>query len=264
MNLNEAQIVLRRRGALEVTDLTLRSVRSLAPKETLRLSAAVLIPCYLLCLTAWYQDLDWVWTWLAALALARLAELPFLHFMGERLFDSRATAGSAIRASRHSWWRYLTTVLIFWTFLGLGALVVVGWFWVAGHYFYLPAVSVLEQAQTTAALRRSKQLVRRRDSSAFQMMFVHLLMRSSAVVITEVLGQACVEHLLDVQSPMDSLFEDGGSPFAVLGLFLAVPYSATFQFLSYTNERTVQDGWDIQVRFFGLSKAPRRGTQRAA
>lgn len=264
MNLAQAHIVLRRRGALEVTDLSLRAVRSLAPREVLRLGAWLLLPCYLLCLTAWYQELAWGWIWLGALALARLVELPFLQLMGERLFDARASAKSALRASRAAWWRYFGAVLTYWLLWSCGLLVILGWIWVGTRYFYLPAVSVLEQARTSAAMRRSSQLITRRDSTAFQMMFMMLLLRVSAVIFTEILGQACLEHVLAVHSPVDSLFEEGGSPFALLGLFLAAPYSATFQFLAYTNERTVQDGWDVQVRFFSLAKDNQGGVHRAA
>src|SRR5690606_656833 len=103
-----------------------------------------------------------------------------------------------------------------------------------------------------------------RDSAALQMMFTHLLLRVVGVVFVEILGQACLQHVLDVHTQMDSLFENGVSPFALLGLFVATPYSATFQFLAYTNERTIQDGWDVQVRFFGLAKASELGAKRAA
>lgn len=264
MNLNQANIVLRRRSGLEMVDLALRAVRSLAPRETVRLAFWIVLPCYLVCLSVWYLGASWIWIWPLSLSLTRLVELPFLHLMGTLLFDSEATAKAALRASGRSFWRYSGSVLIYWFLLFCGGLVVVGWFWVGGRYFYLPVVSVLEQARPRAAVRRSVQLVHRRDSAALQMMFTHLLLRALGVVFAEILGQACLQHVLDVHAPMDSLFENGGSPFALLGLFVATPYSATFQFLAYTNERTIQDGWDVQVRFFGLVEKSELGGRRAA
>ena len=264
MNLNQASIVLRRRGGLEIVDLALITVRSLAPRETLRLLAWVVLPSYLLCLSGWYMEVPWIFIWLTALALTRLVELPFLHLMGTLLFDAETTAKVALRAAGLSIWRYCGSVIIYWCFLTCGALVLLGWFWVGGRYFYLPAVTVLEQARPLAARRRAVQLVHGRDSAALQMMFTHLLLRAAGVVFAEILGQACLEYVLDVHTQVDSLFEHGGSIFALFGLFAVAPYSATFQFLAYTNERTIQDGWDVQVRFFGLTKGTELGARRAA
>jgi hypothetical protein len=264
MNLTQANIVLRRRGALEIVDLALRVVRSLAPRETIRLMVWLVIPCSVICLSAWYFDVSWFLIWPAAFIVARFAELPFFVLVGTLLFDSEFTAKQAWRGAMRSFWRYAGGLCAYWLFLACGAVVVIGWFWVGGRYFYLPLVSVLEQARPRAALRRASQFVRHRESSVMQMLMVHILLRLSCVIFSEILGQACLEHVLDVHTQVDSLFEDGGSPFALLGLFLAVPYSAAFQFLAYTNERTIQDGWDIQVRFFGLSEHAEGGVRHAA
>jgi hypothetical protein len=77
----------------------------------------------------------------------------------------------------------------------------------------------------------------------------------SFVVLAETLGQALFEYGLALNAETQNLWTDGGSAFALLGLFLFIPYGAAHRFLCYINERTRQDGWDVQVAFLGLKNA---------
>ena len=52
--------------------------------------------------------------------------------------------------------------------------------------------------------------------------------------------------------PFSKLFDKGVTPFALAGLFLAAPFTATARFLHYIDTRTRADGWDIQVKFMAL------------
>ena len=71
----------------------------------------------------------------------------------------------------------------------------------------------------------------------------------ASVLCSELLGLGLVSYLLQLGSPLGSLFEDGGSLFALLGLFLSTPLVATARFLTYIDGRTRRDAWDVQVRF---------------
>ena len=62
--------------------------------------------------------------------------------------------------------------------------------------------------------------------------------------------------------PVGSLFDNGGSTYALLGYFLSVPYVASARFLGYVDSRTRREGWDIQVRFAALLQ--RAATEEAA
>jgi hypothetical protein len=61
-----------------------------------------------------------------------------------------------------------------------------------------------------------------------------------------------VSYLLQAGEPFGSLLQDGGSPYALAGLFLATPLVASARFLSYIDGRTRRDAWDVQVRFLGI------------
>jgi hypothetical protein len=71
----------------------------------------------------------------------------------------------------------------------------------------------------------------------------------AVVLCSELLGLGVFAYLLQLGSPLGSLFEDGGSPYALLGLFLSTPLVATARFLTYIDGRTRRDAWDVQVHF---------------
>ena len=64
-------------------------------------------------------------------------------------------------------------------------------------------------------------------------------------------------HTADWQlgKPFGDLWDDGGSAYAIVGFFAALPLVATARFLAYIDGRTRQDGWDIQLRFMAIAAA---------
>jgi hypothetical protein len=48
--------------------------------------------------------------------------------------------------------------------------------------------------------------------------------------------------------------DDGGSYLAIAGYFISVPWAAAGRFLVYVDDRTRQDGWDVQVRLMALEE----------
>ena len=84
--------------------------------------------------------------------------------------------------------------------------------------------------------------------------FLKACLTTSFVLLGETLGQAVWSFGLDINASSEELIDDGGSPFALFGLFAAVPLGTAYRFLSYINERTRQDAWDVQVAFLALAR----------
>lgn len=257
MNLGEASIVLRHRPGLEVIDLALRFVRSVAPKQFLKLSALFLLPAYGFSLALRYADLPWSSVWFIALALSKIVELPFTVLCGRLLFEPAAP----LREVLVDTWRVLGRTLFSFALYGVlllaSLLLIVGPLFVGASYFFLPEVLALEKSGPLRAFKRSHQFLGGRSGTGVEGLMLRVGLLLSFVFLAEILGQATLEYVLVIHVPIESLWEDGGSPLALLGLFAAIPYAAAHRFLAYTNERTRQDGWDIQVAFLRLTAKTR-------
>jgi hypothetical protein len=125
---------------------------------------------------------------------------------------------------------------------------------------FVHEASLLEGAGPADALRRSSRFVAGRGGPVFGVLVSLLLTQGAFVVTAELLGQGLVSEVLQLGKPFGALFADGGSPYALAGLLLSVPYVATARFLEYIDARTRSDGWDVQLRFLAISAAaePRR------
>jgi hypothetical protein len=253
VNLGEASIVLRHRPPLEVVDLTLRFVRGVAPKQFLKLGAFFLLPAWGLCLLARWADFEWPAIWLGALLLARLIELPFTVLCGQLLFEPEARVADVVRDSAGAFFRLGWALILYGMVMSMSLILIIGPLFVGANYFFLPEVIILERSGPLKAFKRSHQFLGGRSGTGMEGLLLRTGMLVSFIVLTETLGQAIIEHILAIHAPLETLWEDGGSPLALLGLFAFVPYGAAHRFLSYTNERTRQDGWDIQVAFLRLA-----------
>lgn len=120
-------------------------------------------------------------------------------------------------------------------------------------YCFVPEVLTLEGMSGVSAMRRAQRFLVGRSGTGVATMLLRLGLMLALVLLGEELGQAALQVLLDVHLEVERLFQDGGSPFALAGLLAAIPLTATFRFLSYVSERTVQDGWDVQVALLALS-----------
>lgn len=253
MNLGEASIVLRHRPGLEVIDLALCFVRSVAPQQFLKLSAICLLPAFGALLALVWYEVPWTGLWPLALALAKLVELPFTVLCGRLLFEPRAPLGEILIESFRALGRVLFAYTIYGVLLLASLLLIVGPLFVGANYFFLPEVLALEKSGPFRAFKRSHQFLGGRSGTGVEGLMLRWGLLLSFVFLAEILGQAILEYVLVVHIPIESLWEDGGSPLALLGLFASVPYTAAHRFLAYTNERTRQDGWDIQVVFLRLA-----------
>jgi hypothetical protein len=256
MNLGEANIVLRHRSGLEVVDLTLRFVRSLAPGQFLQLSGIILLPAWLsLVFLRQFYEPPWISIWLGALCTMRILEIPFTVLSGHLLFDRRVSLRLVLSESLSVLPKAAISMAAYGICMALSLLLVVGPLFVGASYFFLPEVLILEKAGAFGSFRRASVFLKGRSGTGVEGLMLRTSLLLSFVVLGETLGQALIEHGLSLQTETENLWTEGGSAFALAGLFLFIPYGAAHRFLCYINERTRQDGWDIQVAFLSLKKA---------
>jgi hypothetical protein len=127
---------------------------------------------------------------------------------------------------------------------------------------FVHEASLLEGANLYDALARSSRFVRGRGAAVFMVLLSLLLSQAAAILGTELLGQSLINSVLQLGTPLGALFEDGGTPMALLGYLLSIPYVATARFLCYIDSRTRNDGWDIQLRFMAV--AAKEASERRA
>jgi hypothetical protein len=124
--------------------------------------------------------------------------------------------------------------------------------------------SLLEGAGPGDAISRANRFIGSRSLNAFVAILSLLVLHAAISVVAELLGQGLVNELLQLGAPFGELFKDGGSPYALAGFFLAVPYLATARFLYYVDSRTRSDGWDVQVRFMAIAALDAEESRQAA
>jgi hypothetical protein len=256
VNLSAAAIVLRERKALEVLDLSLRFVRALAPLSFARLGLVVLLPAYSLCLTLRYAlDFDWGYVWLVAFGLCVFLQGPFTVLCGRLLFSDRPSVtevlGGALRRALPYGFLLVVRALL----LVASAVTLLGPFVVLVYGAFLHEVVLLESAGVRSALGRSRRFVRGRSGAAVEMLLLVGCLYGLGIVLAEMLGMALMSYVFDIDRPYETLADDDGSIFSLAGLFSTVPLATTLRFLFYVNERTLRDGWDVQVRFLGIRDA---------
>ena len=253
MNLGRVNVTIRQRTVLECVDLALPFSFRLARRAYRALALRWLLPAFFACalaryLLAWH----WVWVWLLALSLAMILQGPFTLAAGRAMFDESVDAAAVSRQFRRRLIPYSFTLLLTRSAIALGSLsiVLLPMLWV--RLAHVHEVLLLEGASMKNAWSRSAGIVRFHGGSAAQMLLCILSMQFAAILVAELLGLGIFGYLLQLGSPFGILFEDGGSPYALLGLFLSVPLTSTARFLTYIDGRTRRDAWDVQVRFQGI------------
>jgi hypothetical protein len=269
VNLGASAIVLRPRGLAEILDLACRLCVSLAFGLYARLALVVLLPL-LAGLLALRYAAGWPWqeVWWAAIAAAAVAQGIFTVSVGRLLFSEEVTVGQALRLFGRRFGSYLVMLLLSRApfalvahllgrdLIGLTvvlALVVVPFGW--PRLYFVHEASLLEGAGPTEALRRSSRFVQGRGASVLGVLLSILITQAAFVLVAELLCQGLVTEVLQLGKPFGALFDDGGSPYALAGLLLSVPYVATARFLEYIDTRTRSDGWDVQLRFMAIAAA---------
>jgi hypothetical protein len=251
MNLAEARIVVRPRGRLESMDLAFRYVLGDARPVFGRLALVTLLPAFgvSLLLRAWL-DWSWGWVWLIALTLGSIASGAFTVASGELLFERTVTARKILQLFAARFVPYTTALALSRFLTALGSLLLVPGVVAAIRYSYVAETALLEKVPVRRALSRSTVLSG--DADVLIGSAGTLALSLAIVLAVETLGISILHELLSIPFEPSRLLSDGGSYFALAGYFLTIPWAATSRFLSYIDERTRQDGWDVQVRFAAL------------
>lgn len=256
MNLEQARVTLRPRGVAELFDLSLRFCTSLAGRLYLQLAAVVLLPCLLVCWAAhatWFAG-AWAATWGLAVGLSALARSAFTVAASRLLFEERPRLAGVLAQTLRRLPALLVGLMMYTALLAASALAIVGPVFVAVLYTFLDEAILLEQQGPLRALGRARAVLRRRSGEGATLRLGQSLATAIFILCADQLGHGLVGFVLQLGEPFGEL-ADGGSAYALIGLFLAVPYVATVQFLTYIDGRTRQDGWDIQLRFLGIAAA---------
>lgn len=251
MNLFAARVALRPRSLTEVLDLAAPFCLHNAGLIG-RLSLVTLLP--LAALSAGLRlGLGWSWpaVWTALVLAAAFVEGLFTVALGEALFRDPAevrigrVAGRFLRRIPGLLATHVCRLVV----LGACASVVLPLFLEGQRWLFPTEAVLLENARTGEAIRRSRSLGGRRSGFCLGLALALLALPVVSVILVDRLGDAVLSFVFQLGTPLGSLFSDGGSGFAVLGLLLSVPLSAAMRFLGYIDLRTRSEGWDIQLRF---------------
>jgi hypothetical protein len=258
LNLLQARIELRMRRVSDIVDLAFRLCVA-ERRVVLRLGAMTLLPCLALSYGFHLVGLSWAWVWTLAVVLGVVVEGAFTVAFGQLLFAETVRARDIlVRFGRRlpsflialAWSRFLLAL----SALALLVPVIMVW----PRIVFVHEASLLEGASPGAAFSRSTGFIKRVHGQVMALLPMLLLMSWTFVYLCEALGQGLVSFVLQLGEPFGALDSQGGSPFALLGFFLSVPYVAAARFLAYTDIRTRKEGWDIQVKFMAIQA--REGT----
>lgn len=251
MNLAEARIIVRPRFRLELVDLAFRYVFGDAKRALGVLALITLLPAWAV-LSATHALFAWPWwaIWTIALVLVIVIQGVFTVAAGRLLFE-RAVAPQAVLGA---WRRRLPAYLAAMTWTRAQILIgstillpaLVGW----ERYAFVPEAVLLEEMPARRAIARSIALSR--AGTPLGTLLALTIVTLWIVFGFELMGLSLANDVLGLPVEFETLLEDGGSYFALLGYFASVPWAATARFLAYIDGRTRQDGWDVQVRLMAL------------
>jgi hypothetical protein len=265
MNLEGARVVLRPRTQSEIFDLAFRFCAALAPGLYIRLGLIVLLPCLAACGYIYaVADGEWGVVWTFAFLLAAFVQGVFTIAASRLLFEAQPRALGIVLHALRRLPALFGALLLHSILLTIGGFVLIGSFFVWVWHTFLYEAVLLEQQGPISALRRASALVKHKFGSAVGTCTGSAAVIVLGVVSAELLLGSLVEWVLQLGKPFGTLWVDGGSPYAIIGLFAALPLVATARFLGYIDGRTRQDGWDIQLRFMGIAAANASGDEEDA
>lgn len=262
MDLLHARVAFRDRSLSDVLDLALRFV-VVHGRAYGWVALGSIVPLLGVSLLAG-SLMGWSASWLVALPLALVAEVPFTVLASRLVFEdevhARAVLVAALRdAPRVVFVRVLAAALVA---VGMSALLVPG-FWLATIFLFLGEVMLLERASIGQAFGRAQRIASSAVSEVLLGLLVLGLVPVGGVLLADVAGRTVLGELLQFRPP-PSLWSAGGGVLPILGLFAQVPYLATARFFLYLNVRTRAEGWDIQTRFAAIAARASEEAKEAA
>jgi hypothetical protein len=204
----------------------------------------------------------WWQIWCVAVVLGTLSEGAFTAAAGQLLFAERVKVRRMLAPFGRRLVAYVSAHIVRATVVLICAAFVIPLPAIAARTVFVTEYCLLESASPTACLSRGGQLMQGQAAAGALFALALLLARVAFVLASEALGQSAVEFVLQLGRPLGSLFNEGGSTFALAGFFVSIPYVASTRFLGYVDARTRREGWDIQVRFAAL--AQREASEEAA
>jgi hypothetical protein len=267
VNLLAARVVLRQRPLSDSLDLALPFL--LTCKRPLGVLALVTLGPIAALIGFLRIGRHWSWPglWLICLGASLLVEGVFTVALGELLFKNPAEV--RVRSFVGRYLRRLPAIVtalvlrLIAMAIALGMLIV-PLFLVAPPTIFIPEALLLEGATLGKALTRSRALARNRGAMCMGIWLAMLVLPVIAAMAVDLLCGSLCTYVLQLGRPAGSLWDDGGSGFAVVGALLAVPLGAAMRFLGYVDLRTRKEGWDIQLRFVSLAEQNALGRKRAA
>jgi hypothetical protein len=257
MNVLTTRVVLRERTLAEVFDLAFRFVAVRGGRKYLRLWLLWCGPLLLMCIESRRLGLDWVWVWALACAGFVFGQIPFTLAASRLLLAEDLPLRDIWVQSRKAILGQLFMHALAFAAIALCSLLLVPVPFLAARFLYLPEISLLEGSGLVRAYERGTRITKHRLGHALETALLLLTVLAAFVLGAEVTGQAVQTDLLSFPPPVDVL-GDGGSWFALVGFFAAVPFLATARFLAYIDGRTRREAWDVQLRFTELAKPQQR------
>lgn len=251
LDVMRARVAFRDRAFMDVMDLALRFV-IVHIWLYAKVASMVLLPCALLTLaagTVWGS----VGTWLIAVFLSFIAQVPFTVLASRLVFQEHVSARAVVGSAARDVPRILVMRTVWSLLIALsGVAMLIGSAYVGAVLLYVDEVMILERARIVQALGRSQRIASGSLGEAFLGVLMVLAVPAAAVLLTDVGGRAFIGDLLQFRAP-PPLWDDASSILAVLGWFAIIPYVTTARFFAYLNTRTRAEGWDIQTRFAALA-----------
>lgn len=250
MNLGSANVVIRPRNTRESVDLSFPFLLQVGGRRYLRLVLIVLVPLVATCLAIKYwASLSWGELWWVALPLGVWAQGPFTLAAGELMFTDELDPWRVVKTFVRRIPSYTSALLLTRTLMLIAALTLVFFPLAWARFAFAPEASLLETLPASRVAGRASRLGSGQGGASFELLLWSALTLGFGFVAAEGLGHAIVSYTLQLASPWGDLTQEGGSLYATLGWFAAVPLLSTMRFLRYVDRRTRSDGWDVQIRF---------------
>jgi hypothetical protein len=247
----KAHLELRDRPLVDVLDLGVRFIAA-HPAKYAWLTAIVIVPWFLV---TWLVGAayDWGLAWVIAISAGLFAQAPFTLLASRLVFEDKVPLGAVMADAMKAVPKLLLVRLGQLALVALGACVFgVLAFWAGAVLLFATEAALLERSSAGGALGRANRIVTGNGGEAVLALVFLLKLEIVFVLMGEYAGRSILEDLLQVNAPA-KMFDVGGSPLALAGFWLFVPYLATARFLAYINMRTRAEGWDVQTRFYAIA-----------
>jgi hypothetical protein len=238
---------------LELLDLAFRYVLGDARGSIAVLAAIALSPMLGLAVCAravWHWS--WWQVWVLTFALGAVTSGVFTVASGRLLFERTLDVRRVLRDYAARLPAFVSALVASRALIALGSLIVIPGFLAWMRYAYIAEAVLLEQVPVRRALSRSALLSREGNDDGLGPIVATLLFSCLIALAFEAVTLAVLKDVLAIPIQCDTVFDDGGSYFALGGYCASVPWAAASRFLTYIDGRTRQDGWDVQVRLMAL------------